>query len=218
MTVRCAVLAASLWGGVVPQAATAQVLAGGVKIGVASTRIAGFNRPDWRSRVSPTFGAILRLRIRNALSIQFEGFYAKKGADFGDSASGLRIDYLEMPVLLRLASRTDTSGTGIAVLLGFALSREVGCRLRYYTGSNVASAMEATGFVANHDCIERRSDAIDYGVVGAVELEGLLPLGRISVELRYTYGLANVASEFSGWAVRNRSVALLFGYAIAVLR
>ncbi len=167
--------------------------------GVAST--------PWGSRSDPSAGISAAVRVRGPLSVQVEGLYARRGWADG-SESNLRLDYLEMPVLLRLAPEARRAVIPV-VLLGVAPSTEVSC-------GGLRQPPMPTGFTRNNaaaqpmDCSSERQRQRDLGLVGSIGVDVPLRSMAITTELRHTRGTRDLTPLYSS-VQRNRSMAVLVG-------
>lgn len=167
--------------------------------GVAST--------PWGSRSDASAGISAALHVRGPLSVQVEGLYARRG--WADGAeSNLRLDYLEMPVLLRLAPEARRAVIPV-VLLGVAPSTEVSC-------GGMRQPPLPTDFSQNNalpqpiQCNDERQRRRDLGLVGSIGVDVPLRTMAITTELRHTRGTRDLTPLYSS-VQRNRSMALLVG-------
>jgi len=150
-----------------------QTAAAGIKFGLkAGANVANVNGDfateleNWKSTVGFCGGIFLELNFGRILTIQPEVLYTMKGADSG--AGKLSLDYLEIPVLLKV--RIPTGSIHPFVFAGPAF----GFRLKA-----VIEGIEIDDMPKS-----------DYGAV----LGGGLQLGRsIHVDVRYTMGLDKLA-------------------------
>ncbi|GAB1343557.1 porin family protein [Gemmatimonas sp.] len=131
---------------------------------------------------------------------------------------GLRLSYLEMPVL----ARVDMGGAGRwrpFVLAGPSFALRVGCRVSANIGPfGVSGACDDNSLLPDEPLPTEPTDAgdpvrtTDIGAVGGIGVEGALAGRVFSVQVRYTQGLRSIASEnIPGLAPKNRGVALVLG-------
>jgi hypothetical protein len=159
-----------------------------------------------------TGGGFIRFAM-GGLAIQPELMYVTKGAKttFGEggvSVDGeLRLDYIEVPLLVVVPF---SAGGSISPFVygGPALAFEVGCTI----------AISAAGFDGSSDCDEE-DEGLDRKKmdVGAMFGGGVaIPMGpgAITLEGRYNFGLINLNDSTEGGSIKNRSGAVLVGYAI----
>ena len=178
------------------EAALAQGISYGVKAGVNLADLsfdpAGPASVD--PRPGPQAGIFVTLPVRGWLGVQSEAIYTVKGASVrsNDISSDLILDYLEVPLLVRvnLARRWH-------VVAGPAL----GVRLRARSRTSFRGSTEEID-LANE--VERR----DLGVAAGAGLE----VGRWIVDARYTYGLSDVdADTEDDVKIRNRALSFSAG-------
>jgi hypothetical protein len=171
----------------------------GVKAGLAFTNLTfpdGDESPETDARAGFTGGVFAVKDLRRGLAIQAEALISAKGATFEDSR--LRITYLEFPGLLRynLAIRA-LERNPIHLLTGPALAFKI----------DAALSGDGTSEDVGEDI-----KSVDVGwVLGAG-----LDRDAFVVELRYTWGLADVTRDGDAPpdTVRNRSFAIVLGLRI----
>lgn len=131
---------------------------------------------------------------------------------------GLRLSYLEMPVL----ARVDVGGAGRwrpFVLAGPSFALRVGCRVSANIGPiGVSGACDDNSLISDEPLPTEPIDSgdpvrtTDIGAVGGIGVEGALAGRVVSVQVRYTQGLRSIASEnIPGLSPKNRGVALVLG-------
>ena len=209
--------AALVFACALPHGGGAQTVVAGLRLGVTKSWV----QPNWdpSTRHGMTAGAALSLQATPLIGFQVEGAYLQKG--YVKGIRTLRLDYAEMPILVRLTLPHRALGAQLSALLGVAASREVHCAA---TGSSqVVSPLQAAAYwrpfqdsASVVDCIEFRNHVIDFGLVAGVEVAHIVPGGRLSLEVRYVNGTKNLS--YDGGTLRNRHFALLFGYGITLLR
>lgn len=160
-------------------------------------------------------GAFLRIPL-GGIGLQPEALYVRKGAsvtgnEFDGGSVDLKLDYIEIPVLLVVPI-----GTGdIAPYLfgGGAVAFETGCTF----------SAESTGVSFDVDCddndvdleVERKST--DFGAVFGAGLRLPAGSGSFLIEGRYTLGLADLDDSGSAnGGFKNRSIAAFIGYAFNI--
>jgi len=146
-------------------------------------------------------------------SIQTELLYAQKGGgvegtdpDLGSAEVTLELDYVEVPVLLRLAIPAGMLLRSY-VYAGPAVAFEVGCHAR----------VEALGLSFTDDCddddFNRRK--VDAGLMFGGGLGLPVGVGGILLEARYTMGLINLDDNpDSTGDVKNRALNVFAGFSI----
>jgi hypothetical protein len=107
-------------------------------------------------------------------------------------------------------------GFTAALAAGIAPARLVRCTL--WTTPGQLQPAAASPYTYQAPCSEHITRSSDLGVVAALEVQRLLKPGRVSAELRYTRGTTNIVSGYSCCVVKNRSIALIVGYGLAIRR
>lgn len=146
------------------------------------------------TRAGTIFGGSLQLPVGSVVAIQPEFLFLNKGAKFTKSTANpdggaFRLDYLEIPVLLRFDLSRGTIGPH--VYAGPSVGFNVGCAVEY-KGSNGKAQ-------ANTDCDENdfKPKTLDYGLTvgGGVDFN----VGGIALTGggRYGIGLADIRDDNS---------------------
>jgi hypothetical protein len=175
---------------------------------VSATRVTGIG-----------LGAFLRAGSGNA-ALQVEVNYVQRGGGIElnlmgfNGSSQLELDYLEVPVLLRLALPAGTVSPFL--FAGPAASFELGCSMSISLG----------GFEESGDCddvdeemgsIERRKLDVAALVGGGVGFP--LGAGNLLFQARYSLGLLDLnESENGDVSIKNRSFSLSAGFALPLGR
>ncbi|CAN5828131.1 porin family protein [soil metagenome] len=217
---RRSLLVAAAFG--IMAAADGQAQTIGFKLGPSFSTIST-DEPDisFSTLTKFTGGGFMRFGM-GGLAIQPELMYVTKGGKMSETFEGetfdaeLRLDYIEIPVLLVLPIGP---GIGIApyVYAGPAFAFEAGCTVAFSTA----------GFDGSVDCDEGDNEPGELSTdrrkfdIGAMVGGGLsFPMGpgALLVEGRYNFGLMNLNTSTEGNSVKNRSGAALVGYSIPIGR
>ena len=181
--------------------AFAQIPGLGVKGGVnlATQRNTGDegNSDDVKSQVGFVGGAFATFHLVSFLEVQPEVLYSIKGAraDFEGIASKLLIDYLEVPLLLRVSKR---GGIGYYAAGG----PSVAFQMRARTRTKFAGSTEEIDI---SDQVER----LDFGMA----IGGGVEIGSLVFDGRYTHGLSDVDKDKSdSIKVTNRALSFTAGF------
>jgi hypothetical protein len=202
-----AILAAALMAGL-PAAATSQV-SFGVKAGLNVATLAGDDVPDEvDSRTGLVAGGLMNLRLSDLLSIQPEALYSQKGAGgsldlFGERLDfTLKLDYLEVPVLLRLTVPT-AAAVQPSLHFGPTFAFELSCKVTVSGFGETDTEDCDNGF----DDPDRRKFDPGLAVGGGLDI----PVGRgtLLLDARYTVGLRSLDSTDD---VRSRVLSLSAGF------
>ena len=192
----------------------------GTNIATVTDAEKGFDNPggatvNKKMRIGLNVGVFAKIPLAGMVSLQPEVHYAQNGVTLEGKGTevrklDVRVDYVEVPVLLRLDIPTSSSIHPI-LLAGASAAYRVKCQL----------AASASGTSMSFDC-----DAItgagstspdplkksDFSVVGGAGL-AMTSMGRsISLQARYTHGLQNIATETAdGIKPKNRALSILLG-------
>jgi hypothetical protein len=186
---------------------------------------ARFRLDDVESRALRAAGILVAPRVglqggfwvhwfaRRQLGVQTELHFVQKGAVYEIFRPTMRvgnasilIDYLELPVLLRLHLRDpDASGLRPFVLAGSAVAYKLGCEFKAVSG----------GTSASQPCVIINSPAryrmIDASAVFGGGVAFRVRTRELTIGMRYTSGLT--ANTNSGSDTRNTNLSTLIGIA-----
>ena len=185
---------------VLPQSAAAGV---GVKVGYAwsNLKFAGSTDVPILTDIKNPVGGVYFSMGLGLFSIQPEILYVRQGARMEALPDWMedRVDYIQVPVLLK-----------IHVIPG-PISPMV------YAGPYGAYLVSAKGVsfvdgVTESVDIKDQIKSTDYGVVFGGGIDFRLPVIKLSAEVRYNLGLANVAKNPDpGMSVKTKSLMVLVG-------
>lgn len=192
----------------------------GAKVGVtfSTLSVEDDEGADIGTRTAFGGGAFLRIPV-GRVAVQPELLYLQKGAevsgeDFDDGSVTLKLDYLEIPLLLVVPIHT-AGGVSPYLFGGPSIAFETGCSV----------ALDTPGFDAEVDCEEGEDVDIEFERtktdIGAVLGAGLrIPAGpgALLLEGRYTFGLRDLNDSDEDNALRNRSGALMVGFSLPIGR
>ena len=143
-------------------------------------------------------GLFVVVPVTELIAFQGEALFSQKGTSFdadGDEGS-LELDYLEVPLLLRVG----TASSGRTSFHAFA-GPAIGLKLR----SKFSATFE--GETEDED-IEDDIEAFDIGLVGGAGVD----FGRFTLDGRYTWGLRNVLNVDPDEArIKNRAFSIMAG-------
>lgn len=203
----CMGLAIGLWAAASP--ARAQDIEFGIKGGASLADLAGgqdaFGDSQSKTRNGFVVGAFLAFPLGDTIALQPEALFAQKGAgfDFADVDTTLKLDYVEVPLLLK--ARFGSDGALRPYLFagpyaGFRTKAEV--------------EVDAGDDGSSTDSLEDETKSVDYGVVAGAGLEIPAGSGAFLLEGRYARGLTTIASDDveSEDSVENSVWSLLIGF------
>ena len=167
---------------------------------------------DFKRRSGTIFGGTVQLPLGSVITLQPEFLFLNKGTKFKEpgasGSSNVRLDYLELPVLLRYDFSRETLGPH--VYAGPSVGFNIGCKLELNGATNLPTT----------DCRDNnfKPKTLDYGVTVGAGLD--FNLGGVAATggLRYGIGLADVRNDNSeefksrvNNGVLSLYVGLLFG-------
>ena len=181
--------------------------------GLTSATLHGDSVPGPLHRAGFAAGAAVAWRIGDHVALQPELQFVQKGDDEVDSFSGgtfsehIRLNYVEIPVLLRFSTTLDRLGMGESfhrvspfVVAGPQISFKASC------------SIVVQGLPGNFTCADLPpAESTDWGVVagGGVELPVLGQL--LSVGARYDWGLRDA---FKDNVAKTRTFVALIGWRV----
>ncbi len=161
----------------------------GITGGVNSSTIGGNDFGDASRRTGFMAGVLLVLPVAPSIAIEPEFLYSSKGVTGNDTDvdATLKMDYVEVPVLLRV--EVPTSG-GVKPFLygGPAVSFKARCKIE----------VSGQGVNINSNCDELESPGmklktVDYGLVGGGGLAFDVGGRTFSIGARYDHSLGKIA-------------------------
>lgn len=156
----------------------------GIKGGVNFTNLYTEDVDDNNVLTSFNAGLFVNLPVSSALSIQPELLYSRKGSElvydnvFASGTTKLKLNYLEMPVLLK-----------INVTPNFNV--HFGPYAAYLIDGNATNETDSGSFNFEENIDNDDLNKWDYGVAAGVGLD----LGSTSLGVRYNYGLQTIGKE-----------------------
>lgn len=190
--------------------AHAQNLTAGVKAGIDFSslpsagqvldQIVGQSSTETSSRVGATFGGYVTWPITGAWSFQPELQFVAKGVKLTEGSGGgtvtARLNYLEFPLLARYRTAFDNHAVYVAAGPTFGVKASTSA---HGDGANLRSDIDIDPAIRSFD--------------GGVAFAGGVVVDRYFVEVRYTQGLSDIASDAYAHAdsIRNRVLAISVG-------
>jgi len=151
-------------------------------------------------------GLGVRTPIARAFDVEANLLFSEQGSGSpaGSAFSGgQRLDYLALPVLLRLELPGGTGSFAPFVLLGPQVAVELACSVSTIGGSASSASCNAAGIPHN---------AFDFGVTfGGGAIYHLDRRHTLSLSARYTLGVTDVAPQTDA---QNRVISILAGIGI----
>lgn len=206
--VAAVITAGAAAGAVAALPGTAAAQETGLKAGLTVSRFAS-DDPHWDDRLTATsFGGHLRFRF-GAIAFQPELQVVTKGANASaaDEEEQLRIEYIEVPLLLVVPVRVAAFEPFIYG--GPALMLESRCRwVERRDGLRTSVTCDPPPVA---EVFSRNS--VDYGLIGGGGISYPIGSGRIMLEARHNWGMRDIRSG-TGPDVRNRTFSMFLGYSI----
>jgi hypothetical protein len=153
---------------------------------------------DTKQRVGLNAGVYASIPLVGALSLQPEAHYSQQGVTYestitGNTAKlGLKLDYVEVPVLLRLEVGNSASHLHPILLVGASGAFRVSCSTSATSGSSTFSQQ------CSENTTSTTTDPIkkyDVAAIGGAGLS-LSALGRsYALTVRYSRGLSNISTQ-----------------------
>src|SRR6478672_12014440 len=153
-------------------------------------------------------GAFLGIPLTGAVSIEPQALFSQKGADVkGTGANSakegsIRINYIEVPVLLKLSFPGSMSSVTPFVFAGPAVAFKVSCKaegvILAITGDRDCEETELFADVKSTDFSGTVGAGIKFGAMSQVFI----------LDARYTHGFTNIIDDSSGNRdIKNRAFA-----------
>jgi opacity protein-like surface antigen len=160
---------------------------------------------DKSSRTGFALGAFAEWQINNTWAVEPQLLYIQKGAKYkGNPAGGtsgeatIKLDYVQIPVLLKAEYAKEGVSVVPGVFFGPAIGFKVGCSF----------GVEADGQSDSVKCDDAGASVqdTDFSLVFGAGVE----LDRLSLQVRYDLGLTNIDRD--GAEVHNQGWLISLGY------
>jgi hypothetical protein len=173
-------------------AAQAQSVRFGVKAGASLTTFTGADADGAKNKFGFNGGALANFALNDMFSIQPEVLYSMKGAKADGNDSRLNLNYIDVPILAKIA----TGETG----LFFELGPQIGF---------LASAKAKNSLISGD--VKDSFNNVDFGYAAGL---GFQAASGPMVGLRYNGGFNNVGKESAGTdgKIRNSAFQLYVGF------
>lgn len=189
------------------------------------TSFFGGGAGDSGSRSSLGLGASAGLFAAGPVIFIAEGWYRQKGATsveefneqvFEEGAADIGLDYVEIPILVRVNLPTIGDRFVPYVNAGPAFGWQIDCGIRFTreTGTAEQSCEDLEG-----ENLEETLRDFEQGLAlgGGVDVVILGGAGAINIDARLTRGLSRITqSEAEGAEVRNQAFSVMLGYSFGV--
>jgi hypothetical protein len=168
----------------------AQTKTFGIIGGVDFATLAGSDVSNTSSRTGFMGGLFLGVMVGRSVEVEPEVLYSMKGSSFTDTDTTLALDYIEVPILVKLHLQQEG---GMYLLAGPAVDFHVSCK--------------AIGAVS--------IDCSDFGLTPNLTFGGIVGLGytrgRVGIEGRYDFDFSDALAldQFTNLDAKNRVWAIL---------
>jgi len=188
------------------QPAPSQGVAIGPVGGINFAKFGGSDVGNVDTRTGFMAGVFVSLPLGKYLAIVPTAAYSQEGTsvDVGGGITGsFKLDYIEVPVLLKLSA--PLAGTGHLrpyVLAGPALGFLISCKIKASSGSQSAEA----------NCDDPSVGANAKSLQFSTHFGAGLEIGRLMLGLRYQLGLTSIDDTGADADVKNRVLSIVGGY------
>lgn len=174
--------------------------------GINFAKFGGDDVGDVETRTGFHAGLFLSVPLGNYFALVPGAAYSQEGTsvDAGGGISGtFKLDYLEIPVLLKLGAPLQGKGTlRPFVMAGPSLGFRLSCKLHAESGSQSAEA----------DCddpsIQLESKSVQFSALFGAGID----VGRVTLGLKYQLGLSSIDDTGGDADVKNRVLSIFAGY------
>jgi len=153
---------------------------------------------DTKRRVGLNAGIYASIPLAGAFALQPEAHYSQQGVTYestlsGNSAKfGLKVDYVEVPVLLRIDVGNKASHLHPILLLGASGAFRISCSTSATSGSSTFSQQCSENTTSTSPDPIKKYDVAAIGGAGL----SLSALGRsYALTVRYSQGLSNISTQ-----------------------
>lgn len=170
---------------------------------------------DKKRRVGLNAGVFLNIPLRGAFSLQPEAHYSQQGVKYESNltsqtqSASLNIDYVQIPVLLRVDVGSKSSSIHPILFAGASGAFRISCDV------NIASGSTKLSEACDENTTSTEPDPVKKYDVSAVGGAGLAvnAMGRsYALTIRYAQGLANISTENnSSGTPRNSVISVQLG-------
>jgi opacity protein-like surface antigen len=156
---------------------------------------------DFKNRMGLAAGVGIDVPVTDMISVAPEILYVQAGAKFEDGGDEgkAKINYIDIPILLKANFATSGSARPF-IVVGPVLGVKAGTAKLEFNGEDIPESDSGID-----DDISSSNFALAIG--------GGVAVGRVSVEVRYNFGLKDI-SKSDGDKIKSRQLLALVGFAI----
>ena len=180
----------------------------GVKGGLNITNIISEDDVfDFKSKTGIIFGGHVFYPISNSIAIQPELLYTMKGTEY--EFDGMKVvhnlNYLEMPILVKLMSAKNNKNIKPSLFFGPAVSMLLSAKSK----TDYPKDLEDLGLKDEEIDIKNNRKSFDIGIIvgGGIDFNSGLTL-----DIRYNRGLTEIGATESYVDMKNSVFSFLIGY------
>ena len=151
-------------------------------------------------------GVFFTYQFNNMFAIQPEAYYSMKGATYSISGANLTVslDYIEIPVLLKLIIPVEGSNIKPSIFAGPAI------------GFNTTHKMkvEYSGQTLEEDIQDTKSTDFSLAFGGGIGF--MVGKNELGVDVRYILGLSTIDNSSDPWDIKNNVINInaYFGFSL----
>ena len=161
-------------------------------------------RNSRQTRPGLLVGGIFAHELRPWLALQTEILFAQKGWTAAEREGGMRVSYIEVPILLRLQ---HSGRLQPHFLLGPSFGLEVGCSFDENPGGERVDC--------DHPLISLDRPTLDAGIMAGAGIGRRVGSGTLSFDALLSIGLRDVIGEPLPWGAQtNMALSLSLAYTV----
>jgi hypothetical protein len=192
----------------------------GVAGGVGFQNVKGDDTEGADSRTTGYFGGVLVWQSAGIAGFETGVYYMPKGAeaDFEGATAEIKLTYVEVPLLLRIAPTMGESAIRPVILAGGFVAFKSKCEVEGESGgvSVTIDCDEFFSMIDDETDVEAEVQSLDYGITGGLAVD--IPVGEraiLSPVVRYTRGLKDVL-EVDGESIDAKNDGFTVGVAVRI--
>jgi hypothetical protein len=183
----------------------------GVKGGLnlAKLKFSEENADQWKSDPGFQAGLFCTLKLNKMIMIQPEIYYVSKGVRINDTyfdlemASTVKLDYIEVPLLLKVLLLPGKRALQPALFVGGYWAYNISAKSTFeFAGERV------------EDDIKEQITQEDHGILAGISIDWKTGIGKIVLDFRFSLGMKTLRKdgEEDEFKVKNKSMAFMIGY------
>jgi len=197
-------------GAAVAAPAVAQIKSVGLLAGATFAKLGGSDVPDGiENKVGFMGGGFVDIGLGGIISVRPEVAYVQKGAkqsDAGDELK-LKLDYIEVPVLLVVSVPTGGGMVKPEFFAGPAIAFKASCKFTGTSGGQSATAN------CDDPGVDSPIKSTDFGVMFGAGVA----VRNFMASVRYDLGLTKIDDSTDPGNIKNRAFMILVGWAFPLI-